>query len=289
VIRTCPFCGFVRPAYANGIETAQVTSNVRAYTQKRFGLWRCPRCGSIHAEEPVDLAAYYQDYPYLRQVIGPFELLLAGEYVRRLLRAGLRPDHSVLDYGCGVGLMLEALRRRGFRQLVGYDKYNAPYQDTRVLHGEYDCVNAQDVLEHDDDPIGMIACLTALTRPGGLLVIATPNAAHIDLSDPEQERHPLHQPYHRHILSYDVLCALAAGHNLELVGEYHTRYNTPIPFSNLRYMRHYVRFFDDTLDLAFEPLRLHPRMLTPRSLWLAFLGFLDPPLTEMHLLFRRRG
>ena len=39
-----------------GAETASVRSNVRAFRNEQFVIWRCTACKSIHAQDDVDLA-----------------------------------------------------------------------------------------------------------------------------------------------------------------------------------------------------------------------------------------
>jgi SAM-dependent methyltransferase len=98
----------------------------------------------------------------------------------------------VLDAGCGWGVTLEALERRGYRvtgldvarkalerlDRPGRDLIEAdlvrPFPQLTAAHARFDAVLALDVLEHlDDDRAGFLQLLT-LVRSGGLLIVSVP-------------------------------------------------------------------------------------------------------------------
>ena len=113
----CNVCGVTRAADA---ERAEVRSNVRRFRNERFGIWRCRGCGSIHAEEDVDLAHYYSAYPIFSAELDWKLHVVYGGILKRLVRGGLRPDHRVLDYGCGSGSLVRFLKEKGYANTVGY-------------------------------------------------------------------------------------------------------------------------------------------------------------------------
>ena len=100
---------------------------------------------------------------------------------------------SVLDVGCGAGLLCEPLSRLG-GEVTGVDA--APENvaaaaahaegaglDIRYMAGEvgaldvgrFDLVTSMEVLEHVEDKPGFVAALAAKLAPGGLMVLSTPN------------------------------------------------------------------------------------------------------------------
>ena len=101
----------------------------------------------------------------------------------------LEKDHlSVLDVGCGTGLMLDALRRharpvgvdfsdlamkycaqRGIERLVCARVEALPFGD-----GSFDLLLALDLLEHLDDDAALMREMWRLCRPGGYLLISVP-------------------------------------------------------------------------------------------------------------------
>lgn len=101
----------------------------------------------------------------------------------------------ILDMGCGAGLLAEPLARLG-ASVIGADaaaesiavaKAHAEagglaidYRATTAEHlaraGEtFDAVLAMEIIEHVRDPQAFVATLVALTKPGGLLLMATLN------------------------------------------------------------------------------------------------------------------
>ncbi len=269
-------------------ETARIKCNVRKFADRRFGVWRCGNCRSIHSTDVVDLAPYYKDYPFQRQQADFAWRLIARNYVRRLKRAGFTRGHSLLDYGCGSGLLINRLSAQGYLDVHGFDAYTEAFADRGSLQRTYDFVVLQDVIEHVEEPAELLDEVVALTAPGGAIVIGTPNADELDLRTPHNYVHSLHQPYHLHVLSAPALRDLAQARGLAVEGFYSVYYcDTFVPFATLRFCTHYARLFDDTLDLAFDPYRFTWRLLTPKALLLAFLGHLRPPRTEMMFVFRK--
>jgi 2-polyprenyl-6-hydroxyphenyl methylase / 3-demethylubiquinone-9 3-methyltransferase len=107
---------------------------------------------------------------------------------------GIKPliGKSVLDVGCGAGLMCEPLARMG-GAVTGVDA--APENiavaadhargqglaidyrcaDVATLAGQFDLVTSMEVVEHVTDPAAFIAALASLLAPGGLMILSTPN------------------------------------------------------------------------------------------------------------------
>ncbi len=278
----CVVCGTVAPP----VEVAAVPSNVRAFAAERFALWRCGSCRSIHARDEVDLDRYYRDYPFSRATPSPITRFFHGRLWRRLRAAGLRRGARVLDYGCGRGLLVAELRRRGV-DAVGYDAYDPVFADRAVLTGRFDAVIAQDVIEHVADPVALLDELGQQVRPGGHVAIGTPDAAAIDLTQPARWHHTLHQPYHRHLLAHPALVTAAAARGWTVVRHYRRPYtNTWVPTLNQPYLLRYLRAVDDTLDVAFEPPRFRWAMLAPAALVDAVFGALRCPPGDGLTVFR---
>jgi 2-polyprenyl-6-hydroxyphenyl methylase / 3-demethylubiquinone-9 3-methyltransferase len=109
----------------------------------------------------------------------------------------LRPfeGRSLLDIGCGGGLVSESMARLGFRvtgidasagaiegarthaQAVGLNiDYRTAVAESLAEAGEsFDAVLALEVIEHVADSEALLASIGALTRPGGVFVGATLN------------------------------------------------------------------------------------------------------------------
>jgi SAM-dependent methyltransferase len=283
--RTCLACGERGTDLAS--EVGRVRSNVRAFLAESFALWRCRLCASIHAQDEVDLDHYYSRYPFHSM---PDDWRLRALYenqLRRLRSVGVRPEHRILDYGCGTGGFLRHLQRRGYQRTFGYDRYSSAFSDGAVLAERYDCVLSQDVLEHVAEPSSFLDLLHHLVSPGGLIALGTPNAEAISL---DRHTHALHAPYHRHIFSRRALHAAGNQRGWRLQRYYPTQYaNTLVPFLNSRFYLHYLSLCDDSLDSLMEPPRLAPLMSRlPTTLFWGLFGSFFAQETDVMLIFRRQ-
>ena len=107
----------------------------------------------------------------------------------------LRPlaGRRAADVGCGAGLLAEPLARLG-AEVTGLDaapenvaaaREHALGQGLAIDYkvgsvealepGGYDLVTSLEVLEHVSDPRGFVDGLAAVLKPGGLLIVSTPN------------------------------------------------------------------------------------------------------------------
>jgi 2-polyprenyl-3-methyl-5-hydroxy-6-metoxy-1,4-benzoquinol methylase len=284
----CIVCGGSTIDAREPAETAEVPSNVRAFREERFAVWRCAGCRSIHARDEVDLPHYYAAYPMHGDGSGAAMRAFFGIQRRRLRAAGLADGAAVLDYGCGGGAFVRYLETAR-AVATGYDAYAEAYADRGALARSYDAVVVQDVIEHVDDPSALLAELDALVRPGGLVLIGTPDADAIDLGRVGRFTHALHAPYHRHILTRGELVRRGEGRGWSLVRLYRSHYaNTARPFLNARFVHHYLRTRDNTLDAALDPPRLNIRLLLdPRTYAFALFGALAPPREDICAVFRK--
>jgi 2-polyprenyl-6-hydroxyphenyl methylase / 3-demethylubiquinone-9 3-methyltransferase len=114
--------------------------------------------------------------------------------LRYLERAVSPAGKSVLDVGCGGGILSEAMARAGAR-VLGIDlskaclevaqlhaleagvtvEYRAVAAADLALErpAAFDVVTCLELLEHVPDPAAMLASLGALVRPGGDIVVST--------------------------------------------------------------------------------------------------------------------
>lgn len=105
-----------------------------------------------------------------------------------LERLEVRPPARVLDVGCGWGVTLEALERRGYRATgldvsrralerldrPGRDLIEADLTQDLASTETYDAVLALDVIEHLDDDRSAVSRLGRLVRPGGVVIVSVP-------------------------------------------------------------------------------------------------------------------
>jgi 2-polyprenyl-3-methyl-5-hydroxy-6-metoxy-1,4-benzoquinol methylase len=277
-------------SFESAAETSSVRSNVRAFRDETFTVWRCSACRSIHARDEVDLDHYYAQYPFHKQKDDWRLQFVYRAFRARLARAGLRSDSSILDYGCGSGLLVKYLGRFGFKNVAGYDSFNPSFSDPAIINRKYDCIVAQDLVEHVHDGPAMLKTFSELVRPGGIILIGTPNADAICLNPPDDNLHALHQPFHTHIFSKDALVTAGQALGWSVDHLYMTNYtNTLIPCLNLNFGFHYAKCFDNTVDLAFETPRFNRKLINLRTIYLAFFGYFRAPETDITVVFRAPG
>jgi SAM-dependent methyltransferase len=179
-----------------------------------------------------------------------------------------------------VGLFVEFLREQGLENATGYDPFVPKYRNPRLLEDQYDVVVSYDVIEHSDEPRVFLRSLVRLVKPGGLLVIGTPNAQNVSI---HREGDPsLHVPYHRHILSQRALLALGKKAGCEPAHVYERSfYDSLYPTVNSRFMWRYIQKTGGLLDAAVEPPRTRLVLSSPDLLFFAL--FARPPWASRNL------
>jgi len=276
--------------YENTQDSRDIACNVRAFQHEVFTVWRCPSCGSLHCKQPIDAGRYYRSYPVKSHTLDFWARTAYTNYLRRLTQVKINQASSVLDYGCGPGLLVEFLKQSGFQDVAGFDAHVPKFSNKAALDRTYDLVITQDVIEHVDNPREWLESLVQLLNPEGIICIGTPNAAEIDLSQADTFALSLHQPYHRHLLSYRALIAMAEKAGLKAIAQ-HDRfyYDTLYPTVNYRFLRAYVRRAGNLLDAAFEKPHLAMVLTSPKLWFLALFGYFFPPRSEMMILFRKNS
>lgn len=178
----CPLCGGKSPKIF-----------VRAW--REYTLYDCPDCGAgfcdpfknpgpeyyehqkdiyaVHVEETTDPSSYEYDEA-LRK--------LAGE---------LKPGARVLDVGCGAGGFLHRAKAAGFAvsgldfnaervaalRARGFDVFSGalPEFARGSAARSFDAITLFELIEHLDDPASWLEAAKAMLKPGGLLIVGTPN------------------------------------------------------------------------------------------------------------------
>jgi SAM-dependent methyltransferase len=136
----------------------------------------------------------YSNYFEFRQVTpGVYEGYKLPPYIERVISA--IPNARVLDFGCGFGPLLSALKRAGVTEAEGLDiapeaiQYcqahglrctdgNANPDFFKEHRGYYDFVLMSHVLEHfpKDQVVVQLRQVKEILNPGGGLIVMVPNA-----------------------------------------------------------------------------------------------------------------
>jgi 2-polyprenyl-3-methyl-5-hydroxy-6-metoxy-1,4-benzoquinol methylase len=284
----CVFCG-TSTAEVPVAESARVRSSVKEFGAETFTVWRCAKCGSLHAKEPIDYDRYYRDYWLNGMKCGFVSKVTSGKRMKILERVGLESGNTLLDYGCGSGHFVRYARERKVRA-EGYDPYSEAFADASVLDRRYDFVTVQDVLEHVDDPRALVVDLKSYVVPGGCMAIGTPNADAIDLHNPLDQVGPLHQPYHRHIPSVAQLQRLASEGSWQVIEfRKHSNGDTRVPFINKAFVWRWCQSGGGFIDVASDPVDLRRILAHPYLIFWGFFGSFFSRKTDVEIVVRAPG
>lgn len=174
---------------------------------------------------------------------------------RRSLKRGLRLIHRyhrgepgrLLDVGCATGIFLELAAEAGWsvvglepsrwlferaRRQLGDRVVNRTFEEAGLDERSFDAVTLWDVLEHLVDPVAAIARCAAVLRPGGLLVLNTPNVDSL-IARVMRSKWPLLLPEHLYYFSPAALDELLRKAGFTVLG----RHLHPV-FFGLGYVAH---------------------------------------------------
>jgi len=196
----CPSCGS-----ADAIDLHEVLDH--SVSGECFHLVRCGGCGLIRTADAPPREAigpYYRSEAYVSHTDSARGLVnWLYHRVRRFTVAGKRRmaervvggrTGRVLDYGCGTGAFLAAMRDAGW-DVTGLEPDETARANAARLHGLdvsppealkalpdgcFEVVTLWHVLEHVHDLQGTLAHLSRVLAPGGRIFIAVPNPLSLD-------------------------------------------------------------------------------------------------------------
>jgi SAM-dependent methyltransferase len=285
----CVVCGH-QTSDPEPSDLGTVRGNTERFKSVRFPLWKCPKCQTISSLDKVDLQDIYRDYPLNRRRLDIFARGTLHHLLQRLLAGGLNVTNSILDFGCGGnGVFLQYLKQRGYRNIAGYDPFVPEFAAAPQASAPYDCIVANDVIEHCEDPRALLQECVTLLKPAGLLYVGTADSEGVqDMSDLEPHIMRLHQPYHRVVLTQQSLLGLGDELGLVRLAAYRRSYmDTLIPFSNYRFLDEFNKALGHNLDLALDPAAGRVVVRRPSLLFYALFGYFFPSAYEPAALWRK--
>lgn len=180
---TCPVCASLqgRAVYAEARDPI---------TLDNFRVSECASCHVVFTEpRPASLDRYY---PIRYRGYGPLVTrILAAFYSARVNRWAKRypTGKSVLEIGCGPGLMLAAFAKRGWkalgiernedaasraRQTPGVEVTAKPLNEM-PLDARFDLIILFHVLEHIGNPVSLLKDCAGRLAPDGRVIVNVPN------------------------------------------------------------------------------------------------------------------
>jgi len=140
----------------------------------------------------------------------------------------LRSGRRLLDVGCGNGQFLARMRKIGWevigveldkqavdvaRDMLGIYVYHGSLEEAKFSEDSFDAITMHHVIEHLFDPIGTLKECHRLLKPGGKLVVVTPNIDSLGHKLFKEAWRGLEPPRHLYIFSTNniKICARRAG------------------------------------------------------------------------------
>jgi len=132
----------------------------------------------------------------------------------------------ILDMGCGTGWLTSILSE--FGEAVGVDLapeaarkrhphiqfVGADITNWRPELDRFDVVVSQEVIEHVHDQVGLVGLVHRLLRPGGYLILTTPNARITSHGPEEWKQRFRHQPVENHLAVTQLQRLIASSFNV---------------------------------------------------------------------------
>jgi 2-polyprenyl-3-methyl-5-hydroxy-6-metoxy-1,4-benzoquinol methylase len=177
---------------------------------------------------------YYNELPFLNRLPGLLFIIFITEKVNvdfSFLWLENRKEKKLLDIGCGNGSFIERMNGLGWETTgIDFDKDAVKYcikKGLNAIKGDlkdlsfppesFDVISLNHVIEHLYDPADIIQECYRILKPGGELVITTPNAEswmfNLWFKD---SWYALQAPAHLHIFSLKNLTALLKNKGFEI-------------------------------------------------------------------------
>ncbi len=172
----------------------------------KSSLVRCSNCGMTYIDPAPTkdaLKKFYEDTyltPEYRKIDGASipdprqELLYTFQVMEKHLdeiEKRKTPPGNILDVGCSHGAFMLEANSRGWttvgvepfqaaaefcKNSLGLNVHNKDIMDAELPENHYDVISMWEVIEHVFDPVSVMKKIWKLAKPGGILIMSSPNA-----------------------------------------------------------------------------------------------------------------
>jgi len=196
-LENCPVCG--KTEFKNFLVVKD-----KSVSQESFVIVQCENCGFKFTNPRPDaesIGAYYESDDYIshsntsKGLINKAYQVVRSVAVKDKLELinNLAPKKAILDYGCGTGYFLAACQKDGW-EVSGFEpNATANAQATKTLgktvekvsldgfaKESFEIITMWHVLEHVHTLNETFQKLLTLLKPGGIMLVAVPNADSLD-------------------------------------------------------------------------------------------------------------
>ena len=165
-------------------------------SEETYTLVRCARCSHVYLNPRPTMETLHFCYPFDYQPYVPMQSKASARLKRYVLLREVRecvkrrrPPARVLEIGCARGEFLEMLRDHGYTvagveldqgaaeraHARGLDVFPGTFREAGFPKSYFDIIYMKHVVEHLPDVRETLVEATRVLKPGGWLLVATPN------------------------------------------------------------------------------------------------------------------
>ena len=198
-VMPCPLCGGLRSSLVQMEPASNDPTRSAAYTERQIRVVRCAECTFMYVER--DFPESYVNGYYEERAGGGYGMSHenffwwheatkhSNRHILSLL--GRADSRKMLEVGCGMGTFLADARDAGWAmsgleinaEFPAFCRKELGIEDVKVglvsdppfPDASFDAVAMLDVLEHMYDPVQSVTQCARLLKPGGVLVVKSPN------------------------------------------------------------------------------------------------------------------
>ncbi len=238
VVEACPLCDS---------KSASVKVETKDYgfftCENNFTFMECADCSGLYLRNRPLLSQLDQIYPNEYTAFNPSNKSSLVQKARdsvqlkkyHYLRPHIQPDDAILEFGCGAGELLQAIKRAKGQshKLVGIDFSDVAAKDLREngiefwngdlldyegSSGAFGAVILNQVIEHVAFPTKVVGKINKLLRPGGVVYMETPALGAWDAKLlPLKYWGGWHAPRHFFVFSADTLSRVLREQGFEVI------------------------------------------------------------------------
>jgi 2-polyprenyl-3-methyl-5-hydroxy-6-metoxy-1,4-benzoquinol methylase len=155
-------------------------------------------------------------YQVLLHLAGMHQALLQARLDASMMYLGKNNAGTLLDVGCGNGSFLDRMRLLGWNvrgvdidhksakiahETFGIPVYVGTLQEAKYPDASFDAITMSHVIEHVYNPITLLMESYRILKPGGSLVVVTPNTTSFGHRQFDRNWRGLEPPRHLHLFS----------------------------------------------------------------------------------------